>query len=137
MADKFKVDQDEVAVDQLLYNLDKKKDAYIRSQNWDAEKQRAFNEQYNKVRAGIADGTVSGRGADRSYVDSSQSFKNATEGYDSVGEVFRYVDRILDARTRKTGSSSSGSKKKYTNDLLQAFVNDQFGGNSELDMKAW
>lgn len=137
MADKFKVDQDEVAVDQLLYNLDKKKDAYIRSQNWDAEKQRAFNEQYNKVRAGIADGTVSGRGADRSYVDSSQSFKNATEGYDSVGEVFRYVDRILDARTRKAGSSSSGSKKKYTNDLLQAFVNDQFGGNSELDMKAW
>ena len=137
MADKFKVDQDEVAVDQLLYNLDRKKDAYIRSQNWDAEKQKAFNEQYNKVRAGIADGTVSGRGADRSYVDSSQSFKNATEGYDSVGEVFRYVDRILDARTRKTGSSSSGSKKKYTNDLLQAFVNDQFGGNSELDMKAW
>lgn len=137
MADKFKVDQDEVSVDQLLYNLDRKKDAYIRSQNWDAEKQKAFNEQYNKVRAGIADGTVSGRGADRSYVDSSQSFKNATEGYDSVGEVFRYVDRILDARTRKTGSSSSGSKKKYTNDLLQAFVNDQFGGNSELDMKAW
>ena len=88
MAGKFKVDQDEVEVDQLLRNLDKKKDAYIRSQNWDAEQQKAFSEQYNKIRAGIADGTVSGRNSDRSYVDSSQSFQNAKEGYDSVEKYF-------------------------------------------------
>lgn len=138
MAGKFKVDQDEVEVDQLLRNLDKKKDAYIRSQNWDAEQQKAFSEQYNKIRAGIADGTVSGRNSDRSYVDSSQSFQNAKEGYDSVGEVFRYVDQILDARPSKSSTSSTGSKKKYSNNhLLQKFVDYNFGGNTTLDMKAW
>lgn len=138
MAGKFKVDQDEVEVDQLLRNLDKKKDAYIRSQNWDAEQQKAFSEQYNKIRAGIADGTVSGRNSDRSYVDSSQSFQNAKEGYDSVGEVFRYVDQILDARPSKSSTSSTGGKKKYSNNhLLQKFVDYNFGGNTTLDMKAW
>lgn len=135
---KFKVDQDEIDVNQLLYNLDRKRESYIRSKNLNAEQQQAFNDSYNKIREGIASGTISGRNSDRSYA--TEDFQNATEGYDSVGEVFHYVDQLLDNRKRgsSSGSGSSSGKKKYTKGhILNAFVNKMFGGNSELDMKAW
>lgn len=137
MATTFKVDQEELEVDRLLRNLDRQKDAYISSMGWDADKQKAFINDYNRIRAGIADGTITGRNSDRSYADSTQSIQNSKDGYDSVGEVFHYIDQVLDARPTKA-SSSSGKKDKYSNThLLQSFVNDQFGGNTALDLKAW
>ena len=132
---KFTVDQDEIEVSELLGNLDRQKEAYLNSKNWSDDQKRAFSTEYNRIRSNIANGTISGRSSDRSYIDSSKQIVNATEGEDTVGEVLLYVDQILDSRPAK--KTETAKKKKYSNDeLLKAFMNDQFGG-STFNLKAW
>lgn len=93
----FKVDNRNIATDDLICNASSNLESYLESTGWSRRKKDAFRESYGDYIKAIDSGNISSRDLSRNWIDSSGVLSNTTgRGFDANGAVAHYLDQIVD-----------------------------------------
>lgn len=125
----FKVGTREVDLDSVLSRADRDVSNYLKGKNWNQRKQQAFLDAYSNIVNGMNTGSITSRGLNRSYTDSTGKLANAAKGFDPVGEAAHFMDDILDNTVDYVKPEAPALDSYDKDDIQRAFSNAILGGN--------
>lgn len=130
----FKVDNRNIATDDLIRNASSNLESYLESTGWSRRKKDAFRESYGDYIKAIDSGNISSRDLSRNWIDSSGVLSNTTgRGFDANGAVAHYLDQIVDVipdYIKPTVEKKSNPKLDFGVGFRKRLSDKIFGGNS-------